>query len=121
VTFVAVSVTLVATAAVACLFAIVAPTYAFLGWLFEGPPLLYYGLAVGATVGCVSALALLKKGHLHAAVWLLLLVGTAATAATVLREGAGGRTAGNLAAVVMAALLIGRGAALAIGRRAWAW
>ncbi len=104
------------TAAVACLFAIVAPTYALLGWLFEGPPLIYYGLATGAMVGCVGALVLLKRGYPRGAAWLLLVVGTAATVTTVLQEGAGSSAAGNLVLpVVMAALLIGRRAALAIG------
>jgi signal transduction histidine kinase/CheY-like chemotaxis protein len=104
------------TAAVACLFAIVAPLYAVLGWLFEGPPLLYYGLAAITVTACTSALVLLKRGRYGAASWLLLLTGTAATLTTVLQEGAGGSAAGNLVLpVVMAALLFGRRGALGLG------
>ena len=104
------------TAAVACLFAIVAPLYTMLGWLFEGPPLLYYGLAAGTIVACTSALVLVKRGHARGAAWLMLVVGTSATVATVVNEGAGGSAAGNLVMpVVMAALLVGRRAAVAIG------
>jgi signal transduction histidine kinase len=104
------------TAAVAGLFAIVAPLYALLGWLFEGPPLLYYGLAAATITACAGALLILKTGRYAAAAWLLLLTGTCATVATVLQEGAGGSAAGNLVLpVVMAALLVGRRGALAIG------
>jgi signal transduction histidine kinase/CheY-like chemotaxis protein len=104
------------TAAVACLFAVVAPVYALLSALFEQPPAIYYGLALEAALACVGALALLKKGRFRAAAWLLLLAGTAAVTTTAICEGASSQAAGNLVLpVVMAALIVGWRAALAIG------
>ncbi len=104
------------TAAVACLFTIVAPVYALLSALFERPPAIYYSLALGAALGCSCALVLLKQGRFRAAAWLLLLTGTAAVATTAIREGASSQAAGNLVLpVVMAALIVGWRAALAIG------
>jgi signal transduction histidine kinase/CheY-like chemotaxis protein len=104
------------TAAVACLFVVVAPGYALLAWLFEQPPAIYYGLAIGAAVACMCALALLKKGRFSAAAWALLLAGTSAVGVTAVREGASSQAAGNLVLpVVMAALIVGWRAALAIG------
>jgi signal transduction histidine kinase/CheY-like chemotaxis protein len=104
------------TSAVACLFFFVAPLYALAARLFERPPSVYYVLALQAGVGCAGALVLLKMGRIRAAAWLLLFVGTLATATTAILEGASGQAAGNLVLpVVMAVLLIGWRAALGIG------
>ncbi|MDB4980607.1 MAG: sensor protein [Myxococcales bacterium] len=104
------------TAAVACLFAVVAPVYALLSALFEPPPAIYYGLAIGTAIACSYALVMLKRGRFRTAAWLLLVTGTAAVATTAIREGASSQAAGNLVLpVVMAALIVGWRAALAIG------
>jgi signal transduction histidine kinase/ActR/RegA family two-component response regulator len=104
------------TGAVAWLFAIVAPLYALLGFLFEDPPLVYYGLAALTAVACTTSLFALRRGRLATAAWILLATGTSAVAVTALREGASSQAAGNLVLpVVMAALIVGWRAALAIG------
>jgi signal transduction histidine kinase/ActR/RegA family two-component response regulator len=104
------------TAAVACLFLAIAPLYTLMGVVFENPPLAYHGLALLTLAGCASALVLLKKGRIKTACWLLMIVGTFATAYTALREGASGQAAGNMVLpIVMAALMLGWRGALAIG------
>jgi signal transduction histidine kinase/CheY-like chemotaxis protein len=104
------------TAAVACLFALVAPVYTVLAGLFEQPPAIYYGLALETAVACTGALLLLKRGRFGAAAWLLLLAGTSACVTTAVREGASSQAAGNLVLpVVMAALIVGWRAAITIG------
>ncbi len=104
------------TAAVACLFAIVAPVYAGLSFLFEKPPLIYYGLAIETAVACTAALLLLKRGRFRGSAWVLMLAGTSAVVTTAVREGASSQAAGNLVLpVVMAVLILGWRGALTIG------
>jgi signal transduction histidine kinase/CheY-like chemotaxis protein len=104
------------TAAVACLFLVVAPLYALGGLVFEQPPLAYYGLALMTLVGCSTALVLLKTGRIRGAGWLLLVIGTIATGFTVMREGATSQAAGNMVLpLVMAVLLVGWRGALVVG------
>lgn len=104
------------TAAVACLFALVAPAYALLIWLFESPPAVYYGLALEAFVTTAAALWWLHKGHLRTAAWTLLVGGGFAVFVPFALEGPSSQAACNFTIVtVMAALLVGWRGVLVVG------
>ncbi|HEY4184351.1 MAG TPA: ATP-binding protein [Polyangia bacterium] len=103
-------------AAVGWLFALIAPLYASLSWLLESPPALYYGLAAEAFVTATTALLVLRRGSVRGAAWVLLVGGTFAVLITVLREGSRSPASCNFVIViVMAALLVGWRAVLALG------
>lgn len=104
------------TAAVACLFALVAPAYALLIWLFESPPVVYYGLALEAFVTTAAALWWLHKGYLRTAAWTLLVGGGFAVFVPFALEGPSSQAACNFTMVtVMAALLVGWRGVLVVG------
>ncbi|MGC4093872.1 MAG: ATP-binding protein [Polyangiaceae bacterium] len=104
------------TAAVACLFSVIAPAYALLIWLFEKPPLTYYALALEALFTAVASLLMLRRGFSRGAAWVLLSGGGLAVLIPFLREGASSQAAGNFTIIaVMAALLVGWRGVLAVG------
>ncbi len=104
------------SAAVGCLFTVLAVSYALLIWLFERPTPIYYWLALAAFVTATSALLLLRRGFLRTAPWVLLIGGSLDVLVSFLREGPGSQAAGNFTIViVMAALLVGWRGVLALG------
>ena len=107
---------LAVTAAVSALMGAIGPLYALLIWIVGRPPTLYYWLALGTFSACALALCLLRYRRQREAAWLLLATGTIAVTVPFLREGAGTPAASNFVIVlVMAALLVGWRAVLALG------
>jgi len=104
------------TAAVACLFLVIAPVYALLAWVIERPPPVMYAVALMAFVTAASGVTLLRIGRPRAGAWVLLVGGTTCVFITFWREGPASQAAGNFTIViVMAALLVGWRGVLGLG------